>query len=266
MVNFEKIPFVESIAKSCSALLKNPWMAAFSCVIDAAFLFLYGFVSTFLLQIAAEMGSVVIRQLPTIIQQQRVPKPILALIFDESVRSITFRVIGIGILFALITYVLYVLFQGTAWKIAQELSGKEKKYLDYIKSFAKINILWFALFAILHTAYAFLSARNAILSKIAGTTIVSFPHILILMALVVVSYFAVVSYPLLRVVKKGFLTIFPGILFLTVLYLALSFFLALIAKLSLVAGSIAGIIVMLVFLVYARVYITILVQKAHVGA
>ena len=56
------------------------------------------------------------------------------------------NIIILGIILAIIVYVLYCLFQGFIWRFSFNLIGKKREYIPYIKRFFLVNIPWYILF------------------------------------------------------------------------------------------------------------------------
>lgn len=143
-MNLEKQLFVKEAINTFDLLRKNKRTVFLASIVDCLFFFFYGLLGGGL--------NIKIAQLITNIGEAIIPgiregKAVIDLLFSIDVYPMTKALlINLFLLVALI-YVLYIIFQGINFWLANNII-KKKDYKNYIISFAKLNILWIFVYVV----------------------------------------------------------------------------------------------------------------------
>src|SRR3989338_4809744 len=143
-MNLEKQLFVREAINTFDLLRKNKRTVLVASIVDCLFFFFYGLLGGGL--------NIKIAQLITDIGEAIIPgiregKAVIDLLFAPDVYPMTKSLfLNLFLLVALI-YVLYIIFQGVNFWLANNLV-KIKDYKNYVILFAKLNILWLALYVV----------------------------------------------------------------------------------------------------------------------
>jgi len=247
-----------NIVKQSFFLLKKNALVWLMCsLIDIVFLFAYGWVTgPVRFKIAAqtlELGKAMAQQGNTGVSGLFIGPASLA----------TEKLVFLMIILAVLTYVLYVLFQGINWKIASDIAGKKKEWAAYLNGFAKVNILFFLLFIVFFALMIMASIRQTVLEAFgaAGLDLLGYAAVA---GILVIAYFAVISYATLDVKKalklgrKKNMLILGSAVFLY--FFALNYVLVLLAKQSNAVMFLVGVVLFFPSVTWARVLIALKVK------
>lgn len=257
------------ILKQASRIaLKNKKWVLLSSFMDLLFFFVYGFATAPIYRKLVEyinvIGSFAGEAIQTATRESRSMSTIL---MDPAISSYFYDMILLLIILWITVYVLYCLFQAFNWKIALQLTSKKIRYLDYLKRFAVMNILWFVLFITYYLLGFAIDIRKTIISAVMQTSPSSMLNIIMTFFLVIIAYFAVISYVKISLKKAFFIgkskirQLLPSILLITIYILVLNIILALLTQISVILAIVTGLILLIPAITLARIYISLMIQK-----
>jgi len=183
-------------------------------------------------------------------------------------------IMGIGfwiLVLAVLIYLLYCIFQGTSWFIAHKILKEKTNFKDYIKRFFAVNILWHIAFVIIAYFYvrALIFTNVLKISSNFGTV-----RIFSLIILIILSYFAFISYVLIKKHKfiesikksfsfgiKEFSTIVPMYVLLILGFALIDVLLRLLFMISTTLMIVVGIVLIFPIIVYARIVIISVIEN-----
>jgi hypothetical protein len=168
------------------------------------------------------------------------------------------------LLFILITYIIYIIFQSITWNLSLRIINKKIKYLKYLKSFALLNLFWFLIFII----YNLIDLIGDLRFALADVKTTNFIGIFANVFLLIFIYFAIISYTKLNL-RKSFKLGWKkhkSLLSTYVLILIYFFLLNLIlSKLFLVNYTLAVVVGLVLFIpaiTWARVLLALSIERA----
>ena len=178
---------------------------------DIVFLFFYGLIVLPLLDRVVDyvmaIGYHMSKSSGEITRQYIATESILnALLSNPDILSYFKKIVVLFFIIVIAVYVVYCLFQGISWKICY---GKTK--YNYIKQFFLINIFWVLIFVVQQLVSLFFDLRMAVIKSI-NPSVVAKTNPVPTIILVVIVYFALVSYALVgklkvrEALKKCFVT------------------------------------------------------------
>jgi len=186
-----------------------------------------------------------------------------------------FQIKKLAILLAISIFAIWVVFQAFNWWNAFRISGRKISYLSYLKTFTSASAIWALLVSL--TLYVSISVYFANAMAISGG---AEPEGIILdigmiVAFAVIGYFALVSYSLSGSLKDVFKKtvvfsflksrVFVAYIFVSAMLLIINFIVfglwRILLGISDMPALIIGIIFVLLFFVYARVYMINVVQE-----
>ena len=264
---------VQELKKAVSVLKKDTKKLFYIVLFDLLFFFFYGFfVQTFLnkmLEYVLAM-SVFFSQESADVTRASLQKGLLSFVSETpEFAKLFYGFLWAAFLAIISLYIIYVLFQGLSWRTAKV--DKISIY-EYIKAFALINIPWFIIFLVIQMA-SFLTLYLAMVSE---TLQIYFPfnayNGVIIGALIVLVYFAVISYGLIgnqrilvmRTLYLGIVKVFsiiPKYLLIIVMYIvifkALDY--VLLFNKPLMIGL--GVIIVMPAIALTKVYTNLVIKK-----
>lgn len=242
--------------KSARLVKKNLGWLAIACINDALFFVLYGFLSRGLRE-GIVAGITTTGAKLAQIAQETIKTPYLKLLLHESVKPYTLRVLGLLALLGIIIFALYCFFHGTNWWIARTIAGKNESYHAYLWIFAKLNILWMAMFIIYFALDTYFDLKSAMLKVVEQPA--SQP-VLPIIFLTLTVYFALISYSktslrgVLKAGKNLKLTI-PPIAICAALLAAIHFITKLLGMFSPTTALVTGLALALPALTFTRTHL-----------
>ncbi len=259
--------FVKEWIIAWKAVWARGWYLPFSAVLDLLFLVLYGFMTSPVFDKLTEhiivIGALVSEQMSV---ADRARPAVIDALFQEPVSKYTWQFLGLLVLLAIVVFVLYCIIQGVAWLIAGKLVNSKMHWRQYLLCFIRINLVWAGLYFLWQCIDTLLSLRNLVVEKITGQPVIS-TDVFMIFLLVILFYFALVSYPLLAI-KKAFLVGTKKLFFIipAMIVVVLQFFIAnyVVKKLGEISpkfGFIIGVIIVLLLLGWSRAYITFVVRR-----
>ncbi|MBD3309591.1 hypothetical protein GF351_00040 [Candidatus Woesearchaeota archaeon] len=211
---------------------RNCQFVPFAVLVDMLFLWVYGLTSSFFTDTMMYKLTVIAEIL---MQDPHTPdlymtRPgLLNLVLSNPETSALFGqfLLWAGGL-AAASYLIYCIFQSLSWKFCFRIAGKEIGYQQYLKAFAKVNVLWFILFIIYSVMMILVSFRDRIgsldyINEPAGAT-----SSVLTVLFIVVLWLASLSYCLAdksKPVRKTFRMIMknPGAVFSATIVIAAVF-------------------------------------------
>lgn len=182
------------ITEALKQIKKNTMLFITAAIIDIIFLLAYGFYTAPIKNQILTHAALITSKLAVIMAEK--PTGILKQAFAPEIRPYTIKLIIIILILFITTYLVYVISQGTSWWITTRIAGKKHKYHEYMKEFAKINLIWLAFYAAYKILQLIITTRQTIIQKITETTGTT-NNILFGMALLI-GITAFFSYPTLK--------------------------------------------------------------------
>jgi hypothetical protein len=102
----------------------------------------------------------------------------------------------------IVVFAVYCIFQGLAWHVARTAAGRKESWRFFLLQFARINIIWFVLFAAWWVVAVLLDLRRIFVEKISGQP-AGIAVSAWLAVLLVLFYFAIISYDVMGL-RPGF--------------------------------------------------------------
>ena len=133
---------MDELKESFRVLKENRETIALPVVSDLAFLFLYGFVRSGILNKIGEYLFFIQSKLTGINDVEGLSYKLNERIIASSV----WRIIILMILFFLLTYLLYIILEGFSWWYAHRISNSKVSYVNYLKRFSLVSIPLLAAF------------------------------------------------------------------------------------------------------------------------
>jgi len=271
-MKFKKNILIKSFADSYKAVRKNPSCIVIPFFIDLFFLFVFFIAYDFFL--GSIMNKVISLLMLTGESLQGLTQTDITLNLLSNQQQMNSLIANIGFwIFGLIalSYALYCIFQGTSWFIAHKILKEKTDFKEYIKRFFAVNILWCVSFVIIAYFYVRAVIYTQVLRSPSNIQTVSIFSIILL---IILSYFALISYVLIKkynfvdLIKKSFSlaikefsTIAPMYVLLILGFAVIDILLRLLFMISTTFMVIVGIILMFPFIAYSRLVIISVVEN-----
>lgn len=269
-----KVVFGEAL-EALKRIRESPRKLALAYLCDFLFLAAYGFAAYPLfgkiVDYVIAIGTIVSEKSPQVIRgaNQGLASIIRS---DPQASQMLNSLMLVFLLLAVAIYITFVLFQGISWKLSSEIAGRNIHFHKYMKRFALLALFWIVLFSAYHLISLFSDIRAAVL-KIAGEGAGSF-HVFVTALLIALLYFAFVSFTLAGTSKGGIKNSFrtgakkagyivSAYLVMAVAALALHALLMAAAKVDFNLMIAVGLLTVIPAITWARVYFTLVVQKAR---
>ncbi|MBI2129875.1 hypothetical protein HYU07_06600 [Candidatus Woesearchaeota archaeon] len=256
--------------KSVYILKNNPKYIIFSAIFDLLFFAIYGVVSLAIFNIITDKANILLQiassskdSINQLIAEGKnlFQAMMLQQGFSQGLKSILLLFFALMIFI----YLVYCVFQGMNWRIARKLTGGKFEVIGFMKSFFKINILWFAIFYL-----------GLLFERIIGIVLIlsgkkQDTGVIALIIAVLVAYFAFISYALIG--KKGaikrafasgfkkFLIFVPVYIVIAIVFLIINYILILAQQLNYALMVVLGFLLFLPALSWARVFICLIADK-----
>lgn len=271
----------ETFRVSWKALASQPLLPLFSSIIEILFFVVYGFVTQFFRTPMLVHAQNLVTVLGQLLQSagERYETPSMAeLVLSPTAKPYFLGLVGWMALLAVFAFIVYVLFHGTLWHLA---SGN-RKWSSYLKQFALLNAVWFIVLGILRIVNDIIDLRSAFLQSVTRTPGWVVPQGIRLAVIILALYFVFISYAELRnhswwkafthALKRGTMHVvdlFPAILVLVILVLAVHFVLFPLVLTPLIAwsaplGYTLSLAILGPLLFWARVYMSKTLAHDHV--
>jgi hypothetical protein len=111
------------------------------------------------------------------------------------------RMVLVAVVSAAVLFLIYAVFQGTAWWLCARFAGLREDYYQHMLSFTRVSLWWGLLFFV----YSLLSIYFSVKSGVQNIPVSLAVRTVLTTYLAVIAYFAIVSYSLRpHSVKKSF--------------------------------------------------------------
>jgi hypothetical protein len=191
---------------------------------------------------------------------------VLDTLFQPPVSAYTWQFLGMFVLVVFFVFLLFSIIQGLAWWMATNAAGTRSNARSFVLRFAKLNLLWFALYFLWQCLDNLFDLRDVVIEKASGSP--SFTgDIVFSVILVALVYFALLSYPVLSArtaLKTGtrkLYVLLPAVLFMAVHVLAGNAVVKWLAPLSAPVAFVLGAVILLVLLAWTRVYVALVMKR-----
>lgn len=271
-MNLASLPVIREWCASWRLLARQKLLVIASGFMDLLFLIAFGFMTTPVYGKLTEhviiIGALVSQQLRAAAGRMR--PAIIDTLFQEPVRGYTWQFLGLLVVLAVVVFVLFWIFQGLAWWLATAVAGKNMRWRAFLTRFARVNVVWFGLFVLWYVLDTVFDLRRIAVEKATGQAATG-AGIVLFGVLVLIWYFAIISYPLLRI-KQSFVlgtqkagVLVPAFALVIVHFLAGNLVVRWLAGLSTALMFVVGAILLVVLLAWARVYMSRMVWSAEHG-
>ncbi|MBU3942313.1 MAG: hypothetical protein KKF74_05360 [Nanoarchaeota archaeon] len=271
-MELKKKILIKGFVDSYKAVRKNPSCIAIPFFSDLLFLFVFFIAYNFFL--GNIMNKVISLLMLTGESLQGLTQTDITLNILSNQQQMNSLIISIGFWIfglAILSYLLYCIFQGLVWFIAHKILEEKTNFKEYIKRFFAVNILWCISFIIIAYFYVKAVIYTQVLRSPSNLGTVS---IFSAVLLVILCYFALISYVLIKKhsfvdsIKKSFSlgtkefqTIVPMYVLLILGFALIDVLLRLLFMISTTLMIIVGIILMFPFIAYARIVIISVIEN-----
>ena len=267
----------DNASQAFRGIFLHPKPLILAAVCDALFFFVYGFVRAPLYHKISEyiaiIGSVISESAASMLRGTS--QTVSSIIANDPAASSYFN--SLLLLYAILgfsVYLVYTFFHSVSWKMSYDIRGKEVGMYDFMREFASLTLFWFVFFVIYYFLGFFAEMRQAALQSI-GAEPGSFLSGFALFLLFATFYFGIISYTLIGKgttfgkVKKSFYIgamkahyIIPAYAIIAAAYFVLDFILGRIGAANLYAMMAIGLLTIVPAMTWARVYLSVVVEKA----
>ena len=256
--------------KSFYILNNNPRCIIFSLIFDLLFFVIYGVVSLAIFNIITDKANILLQiassNKDSINQLIAEGKNLFqAMMLQPGFTSSFKAILLLSLILMVSIYLIYCIFQSLNWRIARNLTGSKFRVSEFMKSFFKINILWFVLFYLGLFFERIIGIVLILSSKKQDTGVIA------LIIAVLIAYFAFISYALLG--KKGaikqsfvkgfkdFLIFIPMYFIIALMFFIINYVLLFAQQTNYIFMVVLGFLLFLPALAWARVFICLVVNK-----
>lgn len=188
---------------------------------------------------------------------------LVTVLFGSAAMPLWKSFFGYALLFILIIYLVYVIFQSFAWFVSMKIAGKKVLVWPFFRKFLLFNLFWFLLFVV-YNLIDLLSDLSAVLGGKGSSAVAVICNLFLL----IIVYFAVISY-IAPYFKSAFVLgwkqykqILPSFLVVFLYFFVLNVVLPPLFSLNYYLGAVLGIILFLPALVLARIFMILAVDGA----
>lgn len=191
------------------------------------------------------------------------PDTVLDVLFSKNTIPYWKEMIMWLLLFILITYIIYIIFQSITWNLSLRIINKKIKYLKYLKSFALLNLFWFLIF-ILYSLIDLIGDLRVALADVKTTNFISIIANFFLMIMI---YFAIISYTKLNLRQsfklgwKKYRTLLSAYVLVLIYFFILNFVLSKIALANYTLAVVIGLVLFLPAITWARVLLALNIER-----
>lgn len=239
-------------------------------LIDIAFIFIFSFVYTLYFTKILDYLQIIMQQTPILtsaVQSQDIAST--TSIIQEVGRAV-FEIKKIALMLAISVFVLWIGIQTVNWKNCFKIAKEKVSYINYLKSFTIMSAIWTAIisFIIYISVQMFFGKVSTMTTNPSDGTIL---NIGLLIALVVVGYFALVSFSIKgtirEVLKKTVMfslsrsKVLVTYLLIIAIAAVINFIIMGLLKINNILGLVIGLILVLLLFVYGRIYMINVIQE-----
>ena len=184
------------LAKALRKISKNPALFVGAGILDVLFFFVLGFmtrpVNIKIMDYIVIIGTAISEKAPAMTRGESISSIIAS---DYMVGGLAGNLVILFAILAVVSLLVYLFFHGVAWQFSSRIAGRKIHVYKYMKEFLLVNIFWMALYIVYYFISLFADLREASLRSFgmpASNAVAGFSTIF----LVVIAYFAVISYTL----------------------------------------------------------------------
>ena len=255
-MNLAKTIVVRELISSLSLIKKSPFYLVVAAFVDALFFVAYGFFTTPISDRIAMQSILIANEISQLLAEGKAG--ILKLLFQEPLLPMTGKLIILMLLLFVITYIVYVIFQGTSWYLAGFIAQQKLSYRKYLLGFARVNLIWIACYIVYKLVDIILGLRFVIIKQfVPDATNVAGNILFGLFVVVIIA--ACLSYARLEaltIFKTPLKIMLPLLALSFIIYLNAQFVINLISKLNSDLGFIAGLIILFPVIIFIKIYMT----------
>ena len=252
---------VAQLKKTCGDLLKSWRFCLLVILFDLVFLTVFGFVySLYFEKIMLHMTNIM-QAMPSATEAIQSAMPTvssLAPVFG--VNASLSAIYRLAFFLAVSVFLLWIIIQSSNWRFAHRIAESKTKFLEYFRGFSIASIIWFLIFC----AIVYYSVTMTFYQALNREAESSFSVYGALLAFAVLGYFALVSYSvtgktrdvLRKTVTNCFLKskVLVAYIFVLLILAVINFIILGLWYLSQAVAIAIGAILVLLYFVYARVY------------
>jgi len=241
--------------KSFDLILDRFGLALFCVLVDVLSFFAFGFfsfpVSAKIADLLVGFTAVFSSGLNT---SDRGSASILGLLFSSDTLLFWRSFLTYALLFVLIAYVVYVVFQSVAWFVSFRIAGKKTNFWTFFLWFGLFNLFWFSLFIVYNIVDFFVDIGGVLGGNFGFVSVLNSAFLMLIF------YFAVISYVKLSFLKsfvfgfRKYRQVLPSFLVVCLFFLVLNLILPFLFSVNYYFGAAVGIVLFLPSLVFARVF------------
>jgi len=246
----------------------NKGLFLLSCVLDIILFLIYGFATAPIYNKLLAHINLIGSNAGTAVQEAtRYSQGFFSILAHESIKPYLYKIALLLLLLAATVYLIYCILQAINWKIALQMTGKKIRYLDYFKKFLIINIIWFILYIIYYLLVLAVDLRKILITTIAQAQPSSVLNIILTFYLIIIAYFAAISYIQLSVKKswqtgtKKIKQLFPSVLLIAAYLMLINIITGQLIYFNPIIGMITGTILLIPAFTIGRIYISLLINK-----
>jgi hypothetical protein len=283
------LPLIREWLESWKLLSRNALSVLASGLVDVVFLFLIGLpfifdllgfvVHNFRILSLPQPGflpslfftGLVLQNLYVTLNQQiaalagRERPAVIDLLFQQPTSAFTWKFLLLFVAMVAVVWMFFALLRGTSWWIAASIAGRKHRMRSYLKRFAGVSAAWFLVLFLWQVIDSVLDIRNIALKAATGQE--AGGGIIMTLLLAGIVYFAAISFVTLNV-RSAFIAgtknaarVLPAFFFVIIHFLAGNLVVGKLAAVSAVLSFIIGALLLLVLLVWSRVYLTLVLGK-----
>ena len=165
MRDLSRAVVIRELLASVDAVRANPLLVFIAAVIDAVFFFAWVFVTTFISDSLIAHAVLISNKLSPLLAQKKTG--LLKYLFEPDISPLTEKFIVLFALFFIVSYALYVIFQAASWWLANSVAGQKQSFRKYFLGFARINLTWFAGYAVFKILDILAGLRYVVIKRFA---------------------------------------------------------------------------------------------------
>ncbi len=203
----------EEFFRSFKIIKENGLYIFLPMLTDLLFIFAYGFITspifTKIIEYFYKSASLVTQASGNIDALAKTPS-LWGVIESAGAASYTKSFILLLLIALAAVYIIYCFFMGISWCFCYRMAGKKHDFTDFVINFAKVNLFWLILFVIYFIA-SFVFDFVTTLAQVRADQIVDKRSIVLSIFLLLIVYFANISYSLIEkqktweTIKKAFI-------------------------------------------------------------
>lgn len=259
---------ISQLKQAFKTAYKNKGLFLLSCTLDIVLFLIYGFATAPIYNKLLAHINLIGSNAGTAVQEAtRYNQGFFAILAHESIKPYVYKIALLLLLLAATIYLIYCILQAINWKIALQMTGKKIRYIDYLKKFLIINTIWFSLYIIYYLLVLAVDLRKILITTITQAQPSSALNIILTFYLILIAYFAAISYVKLSV-KKSWQTgtaeikqLFPSVLLIAAYLLLINIITGQLISLNPIIGMTAGTILLIPAFTIGRIYISLRIDK-----